>query len=237
MVGWWNVRQWLKQESIDVTDPEYSALVIVLFAMTLGLCDSLLTTSRKKLPLQQRTPRGRLTRTSSSAQADLESWGTMMSQEASFGGLKSPWMQSNGWSWVPCEEDSSISSSKNNVILRHVALARDFVASSAGQQATGPGPDGYLPTNSGRSLESRRASMSTLLVSLHLLHEEQKLYTTLVDSVSVGLTPIIAQICKWLCWDDWSAAYDVEGDDMDGNALDSGKFCDQTKLRKTLMIV
>lgn len=219
MVGWCNVRQWLKQESIDVLDAEYSALVIMLFAMTLSLCSP---TSRKKLPLQQRNSHNRLNRSSNSSLADTECWVAMMSQEAKFGGLKSRWIQSNGWSWISCEEDSPIPSSKNNIMLRHVGLARDFLASAIGQIAFSS--DGYLPTGSGKPLERQQAALSDILLSLHLLHEEQKLYITLVDSVSLGLTPIIAQMCKWLGWHDWSTAYDVEGDEMDGNALDNGMF-------------
>jgi anaphase-promoting complex subunit 1 len=48
---------------------------------------------------------------------------------------------------------------------------------------------------------------------LHLLHEEWKLDTTTIDSFSTGavsLTPILAQIARWLRWDNWAAAYDIE---------------------------
>lgn len=217
MVGWWNAKQWLKQESIDVVDAEHSAMVIILFTITLSLCSAM--TSRKRLPLQQRSSRSRLTRANSSVQADAESWGAMMSQEARFGGLQAPWMQSNGWNWIPNEEDHPIPHSKDSVILRHVALAHDFIASPVGQHTVGP--EGYLPTSKSKEPHHRQAVLSDLVSSLHLLHEEQKLHITLVDSVSMCLPPIIAQICKWLGWHDWSAAYEVEGEDMDCNALDN----------------
>ena len=67
------------------------------------------------------------------------------------------------------------------------------------------------------------------MAGLHLLREEQKLDIASADSLDAGvasLTPILAQMCRWLGWAKWVAAYDVEDASMSGVAFESTAIVD-----------
>jgi anaphase-promoting complex subunit 1 len=233
LVGWWNTRQWLGHESRNESELDWSAMVVILFASVLG-SEKARTAS---IPERKRKSRS-LLRSSSGAQSDIESWQTMLSQETMFGGPQPPWMMNSGWAWLVDREgieleapkkDSSVFKKgsedvgdRENSLRYHIKLAREFLTSSLGQAALGS--SGYMPTAGSRSVESRAKAFADILAGLHLLREEQKLDVTLVDSLNAGvasITPILAQMCRWLGWTKWVAAYDVEDASISGIAFES----------------
>jgi anaphase-promoting complex subunit 1 len=235
LVGWWNVMQWLRLESIDVVDMEWSALVVTLFSMVLGLNNTL-------KPTQNRTHTKRKSRTgplrsSSGAQSDQENWEIMHTQETSNGNPSPSWADNSGWKWL-VEEDDLISQSKDSnasspifmsqrngktsFLQHHVRLAKDFAGSSFGHDVV----SGCLPSSGNRTIEARKTALTDAFIGLHLLREEQKLNTMESDAFSTGnssLTPILIQIARWLGWKNWVQTYEVEEASLLDADYDTGK--------------
>jgi anaphase-promoting complex subunit 1 len=235
LVGWWNAMQWIRLESIETVDTEWTALIVTLFSMVLGL-------GRKSKSSQNKTHAKKKSRTgflrsSSGAQSDLESWQMMQTKEASNGNPLPSWAGNSAWKWLseddgPRRRDSDpispiftsydIDSEKLNFVQWHVKLARDFAGSTLGQSTI----SGILPISANRDPDSRRRALVDIFVGLHLLHEEQKLDTMMVDAVSTGvasLTPIITQMALWLGWPSWIKHYEVEEASLLDLDYDSGK--------------
>jgi anaphase-promoting complex subunit 1 len=219
LVGWWNVQQWLGNQSSDEFDLEWTAIVVVLFALVIGF-----ETRTVSLPERRRKSRS-FPRASSGAHSNAENWQAMLAQETAAGGPQPPWMQSPGWAWLTDKERVDLRTSRKDSIAsqpegrgdgersiqHHIRLARAFLSSPLGHAALGP--TGYLPTAEKWSLNSRQKAVADIVAGLHLLREEQKLDITYVDSMNAGgpsLTPIIGQICRWLGWWKWVEAYAVE---------------------------
>lgn len=221
LVVWWNVMQWLRLEAINAVDSEWTALVITLFSLILGL-------NNTSKPPQHRTqskrkPRTGLLRSSSGAQEDLESWEIMQTLEASNGTPFPSWAENRGWKWVTNDDhsekvkDSEIPfpvftthrEGKSSFIQEHSKLARDFSATTFGKSVL----SSSLPTSGNENYEGQKAALVDIFVGLHLLREEQRLDTMTSDSLSSGivsLTPVLSQIARWFRWESWVAAYDVE---------------------------
>ena len=218
LIGWWEVMKWLRSRSENENDLEWTAIVVVLFAMAVGFIDSETTKSQVK---QTRRKAGFL-RSRSGSQADLESWYSMLDREAGSSCVVSPWMLSSSWGWITehdskdvdelfCERRlpntplSPIVLPKNSYLIRCRNLARDFFESPQGEAAFGL--EGYLPTAVSKNHNTRQTALCTILVGLHLLREEHKL--SICDSESsyrqLGmLAPVLAQIGRWLGWDSWT---------------------------------
>jgi anaphase-promoting complex subunit 1 len=233
LVTWWNVMQWLRLESIDSVDVEWTALVITLFSMVLGLSNTL-------KPVQNRAHVKRKSRSGllrSSSGVDLENWEIMQSQETSNGNPSPPWSENRGWQWLseeggqgfgPKNDSNSptpvlmpASSEKKTFLRKHVVLAHEFVSSTLGQSLI----PGTLPTAGNASPENRKAALADIVIGLHLLHEEQKLNTTTVDFLCTGavsLAPVLSQIVRWIEWTHWVDVYDVEEVSMLGVDYDTG---------------
>jgi anaphase-promoting complex subunit 1 len=232
LVTWWNVMQWLRLESIDAEDLEWTALVISLFSMVLGLSDAL-------EPVHNRTSVKRKSRSillRSSSGVDLESWEIMRSKESSNGNPSPPWSGHQGWQWLSDGEgrdlqpknDSGphatflpVSSEAGGFLRKHAKLASEFVSSTLGQSSI----PGILPSVGDANPENRKAALVDIFVGLHLLHEERKLDTATAESFSTGcvsLTPVLCQIARWIGWTNWAAAYDVEDASMSGLDYDAG---------------
>ncbi|TAQ89839.1 hypothetical protein B7494_g1825 [Chlorociboria aeruginascens] len=222
LVGWWNIMQWLRLESIEVVDTEWTALVIVLFCMVLGLGP--LKQSQARPLSKQKKARG-LLRSSSGGQSNSERWEAMHMQEASNGNPSPPWAENGGWKWLTDMnrvENSGIthvfpvSSAEGESFLRqHLNLSRRFMHSTLGQSTTvgSTAQTGCLPTAGNKNVDTRKAALVDALLGLHLLREEQKLDTMTADSFAMGvadLTPILAQIFRWLRWNSWIEVYDLE---------------------------
>jgi anaphase-promoting complex subunit 1 len=232
LVTWWNVMQWIRLESIDTEDAEWTAVVITLFSMVLGLGNTL-------KPVQNRTYVKRKSLSGllrSSSCADQESWDIMQSRETSNGNPSPAWSANQGWQWLNEEEGQDLGtknasdslahslepvcSESGNFLLKHVTLARDFMGSTSGQSSI----PGTFATVGNGSPESRKAALGDVVIGLHLIHEEQKLDTTRVDALSggaVSLAPVLAQIVRWIGWTSWIDAYDVEETSMLGVEFDA----------------
>ncbi|KAI6715342.1 hypothetical protein JHW43_002084 [Diplocarpon mali] len=216
LVCWWNVMQWIRLESVDSVDEEWTALVITLFTMALSF-------SSKSRPAQsqpKRSSRKGHLRSSSGAHLNLENWDSMQAKEAPFGNPVPSWGGSTGWKWLT-EDDNMLFQTSGSVaptsttgenlsfVRRHVKFARDFAGSKFGFEAM----SSCLPTLGNRNLDVRKAALTDVYISLHLLYEEQKLDTMTVDSFSVGLAslaPILSQLARWLGWDSWIQHYEFE---------------------------
>lgn len=232
---WWEVMNWLRTREGNENDLEWTAMVVVLFAMAVPFLDS----EQIQAPVRARRKKCFL-RSSSGSYSDLESWEMMLEQESGSTGVVPPWMVSSSWSWV-VEQDAEDHDGesredvrhgkkaskidrlgsywstfrKNSYLVRCTALAREFLQSPQGAAASGP--EGYLPTASCQNQDTRRTALCTILVGLHLLREERKLSVTEAEKSCepMGLlAPVLAQVGGWLGWKSWSwtdnAYYAVE---------------------------
>ncbi|KAE8144689.1 hypothetical protein BDV25DRAFT_145374 [Aspergillus avenaceus] len=223
LTAWWETVKWLRNKEVSETDLEWTAMVVVLFAMAIPFIKS----DQARTPAQRTRRKKTLLRSSSGSCVDLESWEAMLDQESGFAGVVAPWMANTSWGWIveqDAEEYSDIrpgtktsktkqSSSgrstyrKNSYLTRCAGLTREFLQTPQGIAIIGQ--DGHLPTARSYSHSLRRTALCTILVGLHLLREEQKL--SICDSEeshkTLGLlTPILAQIGGWLGWKSWSWA-------------------------------
>ena len=232
--GWWDTLSFVRSRSEEEIDIEWTAMIVVLFSMAIASIGDRHTEASTR----QKRRTGGLLRSSSGANTDLESWEAMLNQEGGYSGIVPAWMQVGGWEWTakesvllhaPLPKASKSSSSfiaspppavpipkKSSYLLHCISIARDFVKSPIGQMANGE--NGYLPTASSRDPDVRRTALASILVGLHLLHEEFKLHT-LASKALHDLRPILAQIGSWLGWDNWgfkrSAYYMMEGSNME----------------------
>ncbi|KAL9639373.1 MAG: hypothetical protein Q9164_000955 [Protoblastenia rupestris] len=228
--GWWDAMIWLRARSEPEPDTEWTAMLVLLFSMGVMFMDDF----RAESTPRQKRRKGALLRSSSGANADLDSWDTMFRHESSLSSTCPEWMKHGAWQWTveevalpsPLSQRSRSSGtmiaaaavpipSKSPRILHCISLARDFVKSPLGQTATGR--QGYLPTASSRDPDVRRTALATVLVALHLLREELKLNIMAMQSLH-QLTPILAQMGSWLGWQNWSCGessyYTLESTDM-----------------------
>ncbi|KAL4922154.1 hypothetical protein BDW62DRAFT_173030 [Aspergillus aurantiobrunneus] len=225
LVGWWETLQWLQERESSENDLEWTALVIVLFALAIPFIESEQLGNAAR---QSRRKRG-LLRSSSGSYADTESWESMLDQESGSAGVIAPWMNSTSWGWI-VEQDAEDQSTaghgrkppkteqppssrstcrKNNYIIRCATLTREFLQTSRG--ITAIGVDGPLRTALASSQHSQHTGLCTILVALHLLREEQKLSACDEEHShkSLGLlAPILAQLGGWLGWPSWNWAAD-----------------------------
>ncbi|KAL2072126.1 hypothetical protein VTL71DRAFT_11469 [Oculimacula yallundae] len=218
LVCWWNIMQWIRLESVHSVDEEWTALVITLFALVFGLS----STSMPSQVKSKKKARKVHLRSSSGVQGDSINWDLMQAEEASHGNPSPAWASNTGWKWL-MEDDEVMSQGSESsksiftptsseelpFIRRHVELTRKFAGTTFGSESI----FGSLPTSGNRSLEVRKAALTDVFIAIHLLNEEQKLDTMMVDSFSTGqasLAPILAQIARWLQWDTWMQYYEVE---------------------------
>ena len=221
LVGWWEALKWLRSREANENNLEWTAMIIVLFAMAIPFIDS----DQTQMPVRSTRRRKGLLRSSSGSYVDLESWESMLDQESGSAGVVAPWMMNSSWGWIveqdACEQSdvrpgrktsktAELNSNrstfrKNSYILRCAALTREFLQSPQGAAASGP--EGYLPTASSYAQNARRTALCTVLVGLHLLREDQKLSTCDAEESyqSLGLLgPVLAQIGRWLGWNSWT---------------------------------
>lgn len=238
LVGWWEVLKWLKLRNEHGEDMEWTALVVILFTMAVDFIES----KQKRAPAKQPRKKTGLLRSSSGSHVDLESWDTMLDLEAGSSGVSSSWMMNAAWGWI-AEEDLGASDEtarpgstprtnqqpilnpqaggrKNSFLTRCATLAREFLQTPQGETASGS--EGYLPTAISSGLDTRRTSLGTILIGLHLVREEQKLSSHEAESTHSEteiLAPVLAQIGQWLGWKSWGwgeeGYYGVEMASMD----------------------
>lgn len=218
LVAWWEVVKWLRSKEEVENNLEWTAIVIVLFALALPFIDP-------PLPPPKRTRRKKgLLRSSSGTYVDLESWESMLDLESGPSGVAAPWMMDSSWGWIveqdaiedlaardasrtPKADQPNASRSTyrhNSYLLRCISLSREFLQSPQG--ARGCGPEGYLPISGAFADNTRSTALCTVLVGLHLLREEQKLSTCDSEEAQrpLGLlAPVLAQLGGWLGWQSW----------------------------------
>lgn len=240
--AWWTVVAWLRSRQDVEPDIEWTALLVVLFSMSIGSIPNW----HADTPSRQKRRKVGLLRSSSGANTDLESWEAMMSQEAGNLGSSPRWMQDTAWEWVTEREPSSKvpqASSRSSLpgrplasstaaalpppkkvayILHCAALAREASKSSVG--STGVGHElPILPFIASQDSETCGMITANLLVGLHLLREELKLDTLATRKVH-SMTPVLAQLGGWLGWRSWGfkepAYYAFESSDMENWMFD-----------------
>jgi anaphase-promoting complex subunit 1 len=249
LVGWWNVLKWLTTKSDAEGDLEWTSFVVLLFSLGVDFVENKST----RTPVKQRR-KSKLLRSSSSSSVDMESWETMLDQEAGAGGTSSDWMVTNGWKWsleqegvLPMSQLSPgpkhrktrsnsttnvkvpTTGRKNTYLLRCISLSREFLNSSAGREASGT--QGYLPGVIGKDSQSRQTSLGALLIGLHLYREEEKLDVNASEGYRADLgmlAPILGQIGGWLGWSSWGwkerGYYGLETADMDQWMFEDSKM-------------
>ncbi|KAE8321950.1 hypothetical protein BDV39DRAFT_162607 [Aspergillus sergii] len=221
LTAWWETVKWLRESETTESDLEWTALVVVLFAMAIPFIDS----DHSRTPAQRTRKKKALLRSSSGNHVDLESWETMLDQESGSAGVVSSWINNSAWGWIvdqDAEEERSAPSRrksvkteqtgssrlthrKNSYLLRCAALTREFLQTPNGIAAVGS--DGHLPTALSYSQSLRQTALCTILVGLHLLREEQKLSICESEESrkTLGLlAPVLAQIGGWLGWKSWT---------------------------------
>ncbi len=248
LVGWWVVSKWLRSTVQSAIDHEWTALVVLLFTLAVGFIDDGQTDN----PVQQKKRKANLLRSSSGANVDLESWNSMLDHEGGPSSVLPQWSKSAAWRWTAGQGGQAITSEhgtgtaphpnrsfsvtgpstisitrKNPFILRCASWARRFLKSAPGLVVSGE--TGYLPSAESRSPEVRRTALATILIGLHLLEEETKLEAACTRSSGVNrLTPVLAQLGRWLNWGSWSwkegAYYSVEDADMENWLFEDCKF-------------
>ncbi|KAI7974997.1 hypothetical protein EIK77_006653 [Talaromyces pinophilus] len=214
--AWWEVLRWLSSRGSDENDLEWTAFVVVIFTMAVGFIDS----PQPRPAAKKQRRKGGILRSSSGSYIDQESWDSMTEKIAGSSGVTASWMMNSAWTWTTghndnaskpflAEQKSQTDQSKNSYLLRCVSLARDFFDSPQGEAASGS--EGYLPTAISQSQDTRRTSLCSILVGLHLLREELKL--SICDSESSYqergmLAPLLAQIGGWVGWKSWNWSED-----------------------------
>lgn len=249
LVGWWTVLNWFRSTMEVTIDVEWTALVLVLFAMAVGFVNG----GQAEGPTKPKKRKTGLFRSSSGARDDLEQWESMLEQEGGTGSTGPRWSRSAAWEWTTQPTDLSAASAQkssgsarwtqsstagvrstniaktNPFILQCASWARQFLKSPAGDIAFGV--VGYLPTAASKSPEIRRTALATILIGLHLLEEEAKLDIVCSGVHSKGisrLTPVLAQLGCWIGWHDWSwkenAYYNVEDAEMERWSFEDSEY-------------
>ncbi|KAL8994575.1 MAG: hypothetical protein Q9169_005493 [Polycauliona sp. 2 TL-2023] len=237
--AWWTVFVWLRSRQEIEPDIEWTALVVVLFSMSVGSIPNW----HADTPARQKRRKVGLLRSSSGANTDLESWEAMMSQEAGHLGSSPLWMQDTAWNWVS-ERRSTTKAPQTSVrsslpltssttaslpppkkvayILHCASLAREAIKSSLGSTSVVREPP-ILPSIASQDSETCGVVTANLLVGLHLLREELKLDILATRQVH-SMTPILAQLGGWLGWRSWGfkepAYYALESSDMENWTFD-----------------
>ncbi|KAI1378158.1 hypothetical protein F4677DRAFT_36711 [Hypoxylon crocopeplum] len=215
ITNWWEIIAWLRQQDADVTDIEWSAVVIQMLSIYLALGVDEATVPADNTP--RRISRGFL-RSSSGAQIDLSDWDAMNTYETPGSSTHPPWIENKAWQWIMEEDDSSLSMFRpspergnTTFISSHTKYASAYLCSSYGDAACGP--DGYFPTSSGHDYITRMRYGQDIFLSLHLLLEEQKLNVTSSQASppgSVDLRAVLLHIARWLKWYEWASTYELE---------------------------
>ncbi|KAL8377206.1 hypothetical protein RB595_008065 [Gaeumannomyces hyphopodioides] len=206
LAAWWHIMQWVGDHYAgQVASVEWSSLVIELFVLFLALDPSGVSRSQPTAADPSALPN------------QPSKWNQMLAFETPRSLASPAWMQRGGWRWVLEEAhfaemvgpDAS-QPEEEDFLDRHIRYAREFMASDAGDLLVGE--SGYMPTASGRSLETRRSAAWSIIMGLHLLMEEQKLDTLAAESLFPGpadLRVITCQIARWLRWHDFVHLYEL----------------------------
>lgn len=206
LAAWWHIMQWMGDRYAgEVASVEWSSLVIELFVLFLALDPSGVLRSQPAAADPSALPK------------EPSKWNQMLAFETPRSSASPAWMQRGGWRWMLDEAHfgemvgpDANQPGEEDFLDRHIRYAREFMASAAGDLLVGE--SGYMPTASGRSLETRRSAAWSIIMGLHLLMEEQKLDTLAAESLFPGpadLRVITCQIARWLRWHDFVHQYEL----------------------------
>ncbi|KAI4260024.1 MAG: hypothetical protein LQ352_000520 [Teloschistes flavicans] len=254
LCAWWTIVRWLRSRSEVENDEEWTAMLVVLLSIPAG---SIQNWHSEATSRQKRRKAG-LLRSSSGANTDLESWETMLSQEAGHMGSLPLWMQDMAWHWVTdhilpstakqsserssgnvrrlmSSTTSSIPTPKKSAYMLHCStLAREVARLSCDTQNRQP----LLPFLALQDPAERGTMTATILIALHLLREEMKLDTAAAQAVQ-SLTPVLAQLGGWLGWEDWgfksSVYYVVEDTGMENWLFDESIMAERGAMANQLL--
>jgi anaphase-promoting complex subunit 1 len=184
---------WIQhQNSQQGEQREWGALVEAIFIMTLSLDEDASKRRKSEAPT--------LAHQTSPAKPHQPPPGDAFTQMMDFekGWNGSQTWSSPAWAWAintrPKAKPLTRSRPATNA---HILTARDFVKSAKGQ-------DLLRPLRSNPDIVQLTVSM--LLTTLHLFREERKLDSMSVSSdtsLTSDLTPILAQLGRWLGWPGW----------------------------------
>jgi len=190
---------------------------------------------------REKPRKGRTFSRSASMVASLE-WEEMLNDEGEWG-PGPEYLRSPAWEWMVEEQEenelrksqqppSSLLPSpgkskifsdslggvgrKNTLIPDSIAQARKFIASKAAKKLHEHFPSGN------KDPELKKIGLALVLITLHLVREELKLDITMEMSVR-RMTPLLAQLARWLGWRNWIDAYSVEDVEVEDWAFDECK--------------
>ncbi|KAK0610167.1 hypothetical protein B0T17DRAFT_127933 [Bombardia bombarda] len=209
LAGWWHVMQWVEGLELQGLEPtpadlEWSSLVILLLSSFLALEFS-------KEPLMHPS--------SNDFRQSIKSnnWDAMQLYETRNSSACPTWMRKKGWQWLldggvldGANTPGQSSSQSSNFMSVHIRLAKQYLSSNEGTLAFGK--EGYLPTAVCRSRESRDMAAWSLMLSLHLLAEEEKLTILSPEESTSGqsdLRGLLCQLAWWLRWQRYKAMYEL----------------------------
>lgn len=210
--GWLHIIQWLRDQDESFPNIEWSAVTILLFSLVLNLGKtdgSPIQTTR--LPVRKRRPASG----SFGSIRESDDWKALEAGETA-SSLGCPvWMMNQGWQWALESNTESWSANADQLAnprftAKHIALAREYMASPLG--ATAFGPSGYMPTSLQREEQGRRKAVADIFMALHLLIEEKRLNIMTAEYVSPGradLRVVLCQIARWLRWSGFSDIYEL----------------------------
>ncbi|KAI1151644.1 hypothetical protein F4825DRAFT_349765 [Nemania diffusa] len=215
LAGWWGIMAWVREQSADVEDLEWSAIVIQILSVYFALGVEIKPDTPNPPP--RRRSRS-LLRSSSGARIDLSDWDAMCSIETPGSLTHPPWTETNAWRWMLEEDDSpqplfmsSPDSTEADSLNVHTKNAWAYMSSHNGDGASGPLE--YLPTAPSVDQHTRFSHAQDIFMSLHLLLEEQKLTITVPSTNSPGLVDlraVLLQIARWMEWSQWVQQYELE---------------------------
>ncbi|KKY23235.1 putative 20s cyclosome subunit (apc1) [Phaeomoniella chlamydospora] len=204
LTGWWEVLRWLRLKGLD-HDEEWTALVITIFCMAIPFIPG----KQARRTMEQRRKRDDYWQSLGGPHGDA--WTILLETQLYNATSGSSWRSCPSWEWIhqrqqtslpdttPIGEGSSRASGQL-CCIQWASLARDFLQTPAGEAAHGP--EGYLPTAISKPRELRQSSLATLLISMHLLFEEDKL--DIRQATRTKLAPVLAQVGGWLGWESWT---------------------------------
>ncbi|OAR02174.1 hypothetical protein LLEC1_06550 [Akanthomyces lecanii] len=210
--GWLHIIQWLRDQDDPVAHIEWSAAAILIFSLVLNLGrieGTPIQTTR--LPVRKRRPASG----SFGSIRESDDWKALEIGETA-SSLGCPvWMMNRGWHWALDTTAENWSASTDQLssprfTAKHIALAREYMASPSGNIAFGP--SGYMPTSLQREEASRRKAAADVFLALHLLLEESRLDIMTAEYVSPGradLRVVLCQVSRWLKWFGFSAIYEL----------------------------
>lgn len=220
--SWWNAMQWLRNQSVDVADPEWSALTIQLLALFLALGDPNQSVSSPPPP-RPKSKRRAHSGSFGSIYA-VEDWRTLQLYEAPHAPGYPPWQQVRAWEWTLDDDEAGDSPdmASTKFLPRHVRLARSYLADNISADV---GNTRWLSAALLRSGEGLGDTISTLVMALHVLLEELKLEVMVPEFSSPGsaeLRCLVYQLARWLKWHDMAAIYSLGIQDLLESPSESG---------------